>query len=116
MTDIEVRRAHSLGLAGARRAADEMVAHLAKQFDLKGRWAGDTLHFERPGVTGTLQVGAGNLHLLVELGVLLRMMKPSIEGAVHRELDTLFARNAKAGKPAKPVKPKKAAARPKKGG
>jgi putative polyhydroxyalkanoate system protein len=116
MSDIEVRRAHALGLAGARRAADEMVAHLGREFALKGHWAGDTLHFDRPGVTGTLEVTASSLHLLVRLGFLLRMMKPSIEGAVHRELDALFARAHPAKKEAKPARPKKATGGKKKAG
>jgi putative polyhydroxyalkanoic acid system protein len=40
-----------------------------------------------------------NLHLTVSLGFLLKAMRGSIEGAVLRELDTLFAAGPGAAKP-----------------
>lgn len=90
MADIDIRRAHDLGLEAARAAADRMAAHLATRFDLRGEWRGDVLHFERPGVNGSLKVGPDDVHLSVALGFLLRAMKGSIESAIHREMDTLF--------------------------
>ena len=113
MADIEVDRAHGLGMAGARAAADEMAEHLGRRFDLRGKWSGNTLHFDRPGVAGTLAITAKDLHLEVTLGFLLKAMRGSIERAVNEELDKLFA-----AQPAKaaPAKPKKAPAPKKKGG
>ena len=90
MADIDIRRTHGLGLRGARAAAERMADQLARKFDLKGDWRGDVLHFERPGVTGSLAVGEKDLHLTVALGFMLRAMKGSIESAVERELETLF--------------------------
>jgi putative polyhydroxyalkanoate system protein len=113
MADIDIRRAHNLGLEAARAAADRMADKLGRKFDLKGDWDGDVLRFERPGVTGSLTVGPRDLHLSVALGFLLKAMKGSIEQAIRHELDTLFA-----AAPAKPAKPtsKKAAPPRKKGG
>ena len=111
MADIDIRRVHALGLAGARAAAERMSAHLAKKFDLKGDWRGDILHFERPGVNGSLAISEKDVHLSVALGFLLKAMKGSIQAAVEEELDKLFAA-APAVKPAA----KKAAAPRKKGG
>ncbi len=105
MPDIDVRRAHTLGLEGARRIADKLVADLGRKFDLRGDWKGNVLHFQRPGVTGSLTVGERDLHLTVALGFLLKAMKGSIERAVLSELDQAL--------PA--VKTKKASPRPKKG-
>ena len=117
MADIDIRRTHALGLAGARSAAERMEAHLAKKFDLKGRWQGDTLHFERPGVNGSLAVGDKDLHLSVALGFLLKAMKGSIQSTIEQELDKLFAA-AKATpsveKPASPKPAKKPGPAPKK--
>ena len=104
MADIDFRRAHDLGLAGARKVAEKLAADLGRKFDLRGGWTGNTLRFERPGVTGTLAVTERDLHLSVSLGFLLKAMKGSIERAVTEKLDDLF-----------PAKPKKAPARPKKG-
>ena len=113
MADIDIRRAHNLGLEAARAAADRMADKLGKKFDLKGDWDGDVLRFERPGVTGSLTVGPKDLHLSVALGFLLKAMKGSIEQAIRHELDSLFPE--KPGKPAKPTS-KKAAPPRKKGG
>jgi putative polyhydroxyalkanoate system protein len=105
VADIDLKRAHNLGLAGARAAADKLAADLGKRFDLRGNWSGNVLHFERPGLKGMLAVDEKVMHLTVSLGFLLKAMKGSIEGAITEELDALL-----------PAKPKKAPARPKKGG
>ena len=113
MADIDIRRAHNLGKAAARAAADRMADKLGRKFDLRGDWDGDVLRFERPGVTGSLTVGPKDLHLSVALGFLLKAMKGSIEQSIRHELDALFA-----AQPAKAAKPmaKKAAPPRKKGG
>jgi putative polyhydroxyalkanoate system protein len=105
VADIDVRRAHRLGLEGARGVADKLAADLGRKFGLRGDWKGNVLHFERPGVTGSLAVTARDLHLTVALGFLLKAMKGSIERAVLAELDELLP----------VVKPKTAPPRPKKG-
>ena len=116
MADIDIKRAHNLGLKAARAAADNMAEHLGRKFGLEGDWKGNVLSFERPGVTGSLAVDAKDLHLTVNLGFLLKAMRGSIEGAVREELDKLFA-NAPSPRPSpKGVKAKKASARPKKAG
>ncbi len=122
MADIDLRRVHGLGLAGARKAADAMAEKLGRKFDLKGTWDGDVLRFERPGVTGTLTVGPKELHLSVALGFLLKAMKGSIEQAVRQELDSVLAaapgsgeKNRGAGK-TKAKQQKKGSGSRKKGG
>ena len=105
MPDIDIKRAHNLGLKAARSAADKMAEHLGRKFGLQGDWKGNVLNFERPGVTGSLAVDDKDVRLTVSLGFLLKAMRGSIERAVHEELDKLYA-----------AKPKKAPARPKKGG
>jgi putative polyhydroxyalkanoate system protein len=118
MADIDIKRAHNLGLKAARAAADKMADHLGKKFGLQGEWSGNTLNFQRPGVTGSLAIDDKDLRLMVSLGILLKMMKPSIEGAVNQQLDTLFAKKDAPSPKAAGEKPtaKKAAARPKKAG
>jgi putative polyhydroxyalkanoate system protein len=106
MADIDIRREHGLGLEGAHAAAERMAEHLGRKFDLRGSWDGNTLRFERPGVTGFLAITAKDLHLSVSLGFLLRALRGSLERAIHEELDKLFA----AAKPQKDPSP------PKKGG
>ena len=119
MADIEIRRVHNLGLAAARKAADRMAEHLGQRFGLKGTWRGNVMHFERPGVTGSLAISDTDLDLRVTLGMLLRMMKGSLDRAVHEELDKLFANAPPPPRPSPRgggVKSKKAAGRPKRAG
>jgi putative polyhydroxyalkanoate system protein len=96
MADIDIRRAHDMGMKEARAAAEKMAAHLGKKFGLQGDWDGDTLHFDRPGVQGSLHLTPGHLALSVKLGFMLKMMRGSIEQAVVGELDKLFAEHRKA--------------------
>ena len=121
MADIEIHRAHNLGLKAARAAADRMAEHLGKKFGLAGEWSGNVLRFERPGVSGTLAITDKDLNLAVSLGFLLKAMKGSIEQSVRHELDQLFEEKAQASKTpasskAGSAKPKTAPPRPKKGG
>lgn len=107
MADIDLKRVHNLGMKAARTAADRMAEDLGRKFSLVGRWTGDTLHFDRPGVTGTLALTDKDLHLTVSLGFLLKAMRGPIERAVVEELDTLFEKHA-----APPAKPKAGKAAP----
>jgi len=91
MADIELRRAHGLGLEGARRAAEQLSADLGRKLDLRGHWEGNVLHFDRPGVAGMLTITPRDLHLEVSLGYLLKAMKPSVEKSIVEHLDALFA-------------------------
>lgn len=102
MADISLKRAHTLGLNGAHKAANTMVEKLSEKFDLKGSWSGNILNFSRPGVTGVLEVSDHDMKLEVSLGFMLKMMKGPIEQSVHEQLDkALKGSTAKAE--AKPV-------------
>jgi putative polyhydroxyalkanoate system protein len=116
MADIDIRRSHDMSMKDARAAAEKMAAHLGKKFGLKGDWEGDTLHFDRPGVAGSLHLTPKHLKLAVTLGFMLKLMRGSIEQAVKEELDKLFAEHKKvAGKePAPAPTPKKPSASRKK--
>lgn len=106
MPDINVHRTHSLGLKGAKAAADKMAARLEEKFDLVGEWRVNTFVFSRPGVNGTLIVSEEHLKLDVTLGFLLKMMKGPIEQAVHEQLDIVLA-SKKSTAPPKVVAEKK---------
>lgn len=116
MPDIDLKRVHHLGLDGARTAADRMAEDLRRKFGLSGDWNGNTLRFERPGISGALTVAESMVHITATLGFLMKAMKPSIEKAIEGELDRLVA--SAPGKPAGRKGEdgaKKPAARPKTG-
>ena len=121
MADIDIKRAHNLGMKAARQAADQMAEDLGRKFGLSGGWTGNTHHFDRPGVTGSLHITEKELHLTVTLGFLLKAMRGPLEAAILRELDSLFAKHATKAAPEKgaarkPVSPKTGSGGRKKGG
>jgi putative polyhydroxyalkanoate system protein len=91
MSEIDIRRRHSLTLPKAREAAEKVAQQLKQEFALRYRWEGTSLHFERAGVDGKLMVNASEVHLRAKLGLLLAFLKPHIETKVHEHLDEALA-------------------------
>jgi putative polyhydroxyalkanoate system protein len=98
MSEISIRRRHSLPLAEARKAAEKVARQLEKDFDLAYEWQGHVLHFSRSGVAGTLHVTGEEVRIDAKLGLLLGFLKGRIEAEVEDNLDKLF-RKAVAKKP-----------------
>jgi putative polyhydroxyalkanoate system protein len=67
--------------------ADTVAAQLERDYGIEANWQGDTLHFERAGVSGTLQMAATELMLEVRLGFLLMAFRDDIAAAIERNLD-----------------------------
>jgi putative polyhydroxyalkanoate system protein len=91
MSEIDIRRGHSLTLPQAREAAEKVAKQLKREFALQYRWEGTSLHFTRAGVDGKLMVNASEVHLRARLGLLLAFLKPQIERKVHEHLDDALA-------------------------
>lgn len=104
MSQISIRREHGLSPKAARAAADEMAGRLEEAFQLKSEWRGETLHFSRSGVQGTMTLERSALAIEAKLGLVLAMLKPRIEKAVHENLDKLLDAPAPAAKKAPPKK------------
>ena len=96
MSDIKIRRSHTMSHDKARVAAEKMAKRLQKEFHLDYEWDGDTLVFERSGVNGELTLTPKHVEMEVKLGFLLRMMKPTIEKHINENLDQIFAEQGKA--------------------
>jgi putative polyhydroxyalkanoate system protein len=87
LSSISIRRAHTLSPSQARSVADTVAAQLERDYGIEAHWQGDTLHFERTGVSGTLHLAAKELVLDVRLGFLLMAFRDSIAAAIERNLD-----------------------------
>lgn len=90
MTDIDIRRAHGLNHAEARRLAGRLASDLGGHFGLSHEWQGDVLQFQGVGIDGSIAVEAADVHIRVQLGFLLKPMRPVIERSIHSELDKLL--------------------------
>ena len=91
MSVIDVHRAHSMDKEHARDAAETLAKDLSKQFDVNYQWEGDVLRFKRSGVKGQLNITEDDLHIHLELGMLLRPFKSRIEQENHSQLDQIIS-------------------------
>ncbi|CAN0595620.1 polyhydroxyalkanoic acid system family protein [Marinobacter sp. M-5] len=91
MSVIDVHRAHSMDKAHARQAAETLAEDLSKQFDVNYQWEGDVLRFKRSGVKGQLNITHNDLHIRLELGMLLRPFRSRIEQEIHSQLDQIIS-------------------------
>jgi hypothetical protein len=98
MADIHIVRAHSMPLKKAREAANGFADQLAEKFDLESEWDGDTLHFSRAGVSGTLALHKQEIVINARLGLLLSAFKSTFETHINDNLEQVF------GAPAAPAK------------
>jgi putative polyhydroxyalkanoate system protein len=105
MSTISIRRPHSLTPQKAQGVANSMAAELEREYGVRSTWKGNTLHFERSGVNGTLRLAPRELLLDVKLGLMLFALRDSIAAQIERKLDQLLpAKPAQTGKTAKTAK------------
>ena len=90
MSVIDVHRPHSLDKEHAREAAESLAKDLSRQFDVNYQWEGDQLRFKRSGVKGHLNLSHDDLHIHLELGMMLRPFKSRIEQEIHSQLDQIL--------------------------
>jgi len=90
MARIHLQREHTLGLKKAKAAAQKVADEMSREFGMTCEWEGNTLHFERTGVSGELCVSKSGIEMTAELGFLLSAFKARIEEQVHRNFDTYF--------------------------
>ena len=91
MASIDIRREHGKTPKQARALVDKTVHSIGKKFGLAHEWDGDTLHFKRSGVNGTIAVTKTEIVVHAELGFLLGAMKPMIEREIEEKLDENLA-------------------------
>jgi len=91
MSNIKLKRKHSLSLEEARAAAERVAEELDKEYGLTSRWEGDALRFTRSGVDGLLKVTKKEVVLDAKLGFLLSAFKSKIESHINDDFDKYFA-------------------------
>jgi putative polyhydroxyalkanoate system protein len=106
MADIQIERAHTLGLAEARKIAFKWAEQAEEKFDMECTYeegkTEDLVSFTRSGVNGTLAVTKDSFELNAKLGFLLGAFKDTIESEIVKNLDALLAKKPAAKKvPAK---------------
>ncbi len=92
MATIDVRRSHTLPKDEAKRRAEELAKSMQQKLDLEWRWEGDHIVFEAPrgaakGTKGTVQVSATEVRVQIDLPLLMRVLKGTVESKVNEKLD-----------------------------
>ena len=87
MPSIDIRRKHGKTHAEARAIVEKTADSMTKKFGVASEWDGDTLHFKRSGVNGSIEVTATEVIVHAQLGLLLGAMKPVIEREIEGQLD-----------------------------
>ena len=97
MADIQIERAHTLGLPQARKIAFQWAEQAEEKFDMACTYeegqSHDLVSFARSGVTGTLTVTVDRFELNARLGFLFSAFKEKIEAEIASNLDQLMADN-----------------------
>jgi putative polyhydroxyalkanoate system protein len=68
---------------------------MQQRFDLDWRWEGDRILFDAPrgaakGTKGSVEVGESDVRVQIDLPLLLRMMKGTVESKVNEKLSQLL--------------------------
>ncbi len=87
MAKITVERPHNLGREVAREKAEQLAERLAREYNVRYRWAGDTLEFKRSGADGHIEVAEDRVKVQLNLGLLLSAMSGSIKREIEEVLD-----------------------------
>lgn len=93
MARLSIARKHSLSHKQARAAAQKVADDLKDRFDLRYEWRGDSISFERTGLSGEMHVGKSEVRLDCELGMLLSLLKSKLEAEIHREFAERFSKS-----------------------
>jgi putative polyhydroxyalkanoate system protein len=95
MATIDVRRTHALPKDEARKRAEDLARSMQQRFDLDWRWEGDRIVFEAPrgaakGTRGSVDVGEREVRVQIDLPMLLRMLKGTVESKVTEKLNQVL--------------------------
>lgn len=102
MSDLMIRREHSLGLPAARKVCDRWLQQAREQYRLRcelerdaqggpeGAARCDVVRFAGAGVSGELRVTGECFELQARLSFLMRGFRMRIEEEIHRNLDRLL--------------------------
>ncbi len=92
MADIRIARPHRLPVSRAKAAAQAAAADLEREYAVTSRWQGDSLHFQRSGVHGRIDVSPTQIALEIHLGLMLKGFKKAIEQSVGKRLEEFLAK------------------------
>ena len=90
MPTIDIRREHAKPVKEAKKAVERVAKKISERFDLHYEWVGNTLHFERSGVSGNIALTKDEVAVTAHLSFLLSALRGPIEREIHKQIDDEF--------------------------
>jgi putative polyhydroxyalkanoate system protein len=90
MSHIKINRPHDLTIDRAREIVEILATRLTDRYECHTHWQDDSLHFERSGIAGQIDVEPGMVRVSAQLGFLIAPLKHRLEEEIHRYLDEGF--------------------------
>jgi putative polyhydroxyalkanoate system protein len=95
MATIDVRHSHALPKEEAKKRAADLAKSMQDRFELDWRWEGDRIVFDATrgkakGTRGSIEVGDADVRVQIDLPLLLRMLKGTVETKVNEKLAQLL--------------------------
>ena len=87
MAKIYLTRTHQLDQQSVRDRVQELANKLETKLSAEYQWQKDRLVFKRSGANGFIKISNQELEIEVQLGMLLRPLKASIEKTIMEYLD-----------------------------
>ena len=87
MTSIHITRPHQLDQATVRNKVQELADTLVEKLSAEYQWDQDRLVFKRIGATGFVRIGDQEVEVEINLGLILRPLKGTIEKTITEYLD-----------------------------
>ena len=96
MATIDIKRQHTLDRDEAKRRAEALARGMEEKLGIRWRWEGERILFDAPsgaakGVTGMVSVEPGNVRVEVQLPLLLRAIKGTVESKINQKLDAVLS-------------------------
>ncbi|MEM6326743.1 MAG: polyhydroxyalkanoic acid system family protein [Bacteroidota bacterium] len=94
MSTLDVSRAHTLGLNGARRAANAVADRLRSEFRATAAWDGDVLRVSARGVKGEIAVSESLVRVTARLGLAARPFRNLLRREIEQQLNRSLSQPA----------------------
>lgn len=91
MSDIRIKKRHRMPYKEAKQLIEKVADDLSEQLGIGYQPSGDDLTFAGKGVKGTISLDREYLLVEAELGMLLKVIRPTLEDAINRKLDEYLA-------------------------
>ena len=91
MATIHIKRKHTLTRAEVRDRVEAIARQIKDELDADYSWKGDTLHFNRSGASGQIDVDDDRVEFNIKLGILLSPLKGKIERTILGRIDVALA-------------------------